>query len=340
MLQYFTKSKKVCGIPSPQDTCPFFVKKYYLSAEPVFTWDGDEVVVVPSAIAQGGDTYFVDLYHYGKEFFGARKNRTHKNITEVDSVRDLIENIITKKESPAEDLNYITQDQTTLKANNELIRLAMHSPVDVHIYDEFGNHTGLNAGDFEESIPGSYYIEFGGSKYLGIPAGQNYRIELRGTDTGSFTFELKEMLGDNVTNKRTVSNIPVTLQTISTINLNNLSSLNKLEIDLDGDGEIDETYEADEPARRLETQMAVTYLLYDGQDILGRVTAKVGDGLFPLLVSELQESTINLEAYTSSGKILSGQKKKLKIKIKFLETAGNEYKNKSANIKFNFITKQ
>ena len=341
-FRYVSRSKDVCAVPFEQSTCPFFVKKYYLSAEPIFTWDGDEVVVVPSAVAQGGDTYFVDLKKYNERGQG-NVNRFHKNITEVDSVRNLIENIIIKKENPAEGLGYITQDQTNLKANNKLIRLAMHSPVDVHIYDEFGNHTGLlNAEDFEEAIPGSYYVEFAGSKYLGVPAGQNYRVELYGTDAGSFTFELKEMLGDTVTKKRTFSNLPVTLQTTSTINLNNLSDLNKLEIDIDGDGEIDEVYEPDEQTNdtRLETQLAIVEMIYDGNDILAQVTSELGDGFAPLLLSEFQGVSIDLESYTDSGKILPGQKKKLKLKIRFLESAGNEYKNKSVDINFKFNARQ
>jgi hypothetical protein len=45
---------------------------------------------------------------------------------------------------------------------------------------------------------------------------------------------------------------------------------------------------------------------------------------------------IDLEDYRLEGKINPGEKKKLKMKFKFLETAGNEYQGKSINVKFKF----
>jgi hypothetical protein len=55
-----------------------------------------------------------------------------------------------------------------------------------------------------------------------------------------------------------------------------------------------------------------------------------------LLLSELREMDIDLEDYRLEGKINPGEKKKLKMKFKFLEIAGNEYQGKSINVKFKF----
>ena len=100
-------------------------------------------------------------------------------------------------------------------------------------------------------------------------------------------------------------------------------------------------YTVGQPVNRLETQIAITKMEYDeGNDILSAVTADVGDNQAPLLLSELKESTFDLEDYTSNGKLESGQKKKLKMKFKFLETAGNEYQGKSINVKFKFLGTQ
>ena len=91
----------------------------------------------------------------------------------------------------------------------------------------------------------------------------------------------------------------------------------------------------------LETQIAITKMEYsEGNDILSVITADVGDGVAPLLLSELKESTVDLEDYTLNGKLELGQKKKLKMKFKFLETAGNEYQDKSINVKFKFLGTQ
>jgi len=90
----------------------------------------------------------------------------------------------------------------------------------------------------------------------------------------------------------------------------------------------------------LANQIAITEMIYDGKDILEDVTKDVGDGLSPLLLSELETSPIDLEDYTPEGKIYPGQKKKLKMKFKFLETASNEYQGKSINVKFRFLATQ
>ncbi len=91
---------------------------------------------------------------------------------------------------------------------------------------------------------------------------------------------------------------------------------------------------------RLETQIAIVEMIYGGEDILEKVTKDVGDGKPPLLLSELRNATIDLEDYPVEGKLNPGQKKKLKMKFKFLETAGNEYQGKSINVKFKFKATQ
>jgi hypothetical protein len=90
----------------------------------------------------------------------------------------------------------------------------------------------------------------------------------------------------------------------------------------------------------LETQIAITKMEYGEKDILGEVMSNVGDGLPPLLLSELKGVTIDLEDYTQSGKIKPGEIRKLKMKFKFLETAGNEYQGKSIGVKFKFKATQ
>jgi len=90
----------------------------------------------------------------------------------------------------------------------------------------------------------------------------------------------------------------------------------------------------------LSNQIAITEMIYDERDILNDITKDVGDGLSPLLLSELEASPIDLEDYTPDGKIDPGKRKKLRMKFKFLETAGNEYQGKSINVKFKFLATQ
>lgn len=104
-VKYTEKSLERCyysgsSLPSCVDE-----GKYEPIYEPVFTVDGDEVVTTPSALLISGDTqrYWIDLSSYNKQRFTA--NRRHKDLLEINSVRDLLLNIIThhtEAEGPAD----------------------------------------------------------------------------------------------------------------------------------------------------------------------------------------------------------------------------------------------
>lgn len=97
--------------------------------------------------------------------------------------------------------------------------------------------------------------------------------------------------------------------------------------------------EMSEEDAKLETQIAITEMNYGEEDILNKVKTNLGIGEDEfLLLSDLKENTIDLEDGISQ--LSFGQTKKLKMKFKFLETAGNEYQRKNINVKFNFLATQ
>ena len=98
--------------------------------------------------------------------------------------------------------------------------------------------------------------------------------------------------------------------------------------------------EIGEGEAKLENQITIMEMEYGETNILDEVTNQIGDGVPPLLLSELTTATIDLEDFTMEGKINSGEKKRLKMKFKFSETAGNEYQGKSIDVKFNFKATQ
>lgn len=65
-------------------------------------------------------------------------------------------------------------DFARLKPDGVTIRLSLHSPVKIDLYDTSNKHTGISTSStpdftlFEEQIPNSYYLEFGEGKYLGM----------------------------------------------------------------------------------------------------------------------------------------------------------------------------
>jgi hypothetical protein len=134
----------------------------------------------------------------------------------------------------------------------------VYSPVDIHIYDEKGNHTGLvdaetseqTLEDHETEIPLSLYDGFGRTKQIILPFGQEYEIILDGTGDGVFTLETEVLEGDRVVASATFSELSVTsvlnaeLQISTTTTA--FASTTMLYIDSDGDGVSEAVHESDE----------------------------------------------------------------------------------------------
>ncbi len=265
-LEYKTKqyAGQACsdrGIPFAPDE---FYKCYTIDYEPLFTFDGDETVVVPSAIAMKDfprvETFYVNMPKYNKGF---TKDREHGDIMEINDIRNLINRVIQKKPLDIRDNENDTEYDNnnfpyTLKSQpvetEPYVRLALHSPVSIDIYDADGNHTGIvydpeNPDEelhIAEEIPNSYYMQFGEGKYLGIPADSVYSIQLQGLDEGTFTFEMTEVLGDEELQTNTYTDIPTNPNMKGVITLSDLDSATNLKLDNDGDGIFEEELIPDE----------------------------------------------------------------------------------------------
>jgi len=146
--------------------------------EPQYTVDGDGTVTAPSALMLADtdrvDRYWVDLFT-GNTWY--RTLRTHKNILEFGSVKDFINTIITTHNPPRVLPKYMfTQRPKEPKKmkNHHRIRMSLYSPLDIHLYDQHGNHTGpvvttvsgKKVTMIETHIPNSYYDVFGEQKHV------------------------------------------------------------------------------------------------------------------------------------------------------------------------------
>ena len=155
----------------------------------------------------------------------------------------LIENFI-KGEN--KDIAYIYNNKPASKDTSRLLKVSVHSPVSIDVYDPQGNHTGrkVNANSdsdievIEENIPNSYYVEFGEDKYTGFDASENMRVSLQGTGTGTFTLETQETIGNTVVKEEIFKDIPVSPLMKGEVVLGNER---KIKIDVDGNGSHDAT---------------------------------------------------------------------------------------------------
>ncbi|MCK9351603.1 MAG: NosD domain-containing protein [Candidatus Paceibacterota bacterium] len=224
-----------------------------LDVEPMFTFDGDGRVVLPSQIgmATATETYFVDLNEHNNSYYflfgGLQKNRSHASILEVDSTRTLISKIIENTPNPEKDLWFIKTDKSQLDLFRlkKLVRLSLRSPVQIDIFNQQGGHVGISASStpnytfYDTEMPNSYYLEMGEGKYLGFQLEASTTIKLQGIGTGVFTLELEQYQGDVKEASQTFTDIPVSTSTKATLLMSTLNDAKELALDNDGNGTID-----------------------------------------------------------------------------------------------------
>jgi hypothetical protein len=121
---------------------------------------------------------------------------------------------------------------------------SLHSPLTLDFYDDFGNHTGISTstGQVEEQIPGTYFMEFGGDKYIFTDTDVPIHIFMNGYADGTFTFNVDEFVGDTEIASTTFQDIPTTPTTkVSLGATGDITTLTAMSIDADGDGQTDIT---------------------------------------------------------------------------------------------------
>ncbi len=261
-INYIGKVVPTTCPPSFTGSCT----KTVFGVEPLFTFDGDGTVVVPSQVAMNTETYYVDLNGYnnsmGNQYINFQKNRSHGSILEVKSVRNLIENIFKEIPNPSNGLGYVKTDPNLLIPNNltPLIRLSLHSPVKIDITDTDGNHVGISTKStvtntlYDTQMPNSYYLEMGEGKYLGFPLETGTKIQLQGTGTGTFTLNLEQYQEDTKEETQTFTDIPVNPLTKATLTINTLNDAKELSLDQNGDGIIDSVVFTDENEKTITFQ--------------------------------------------------------------------------------------
>ncbi len=221
------------------------------------THEGDGTVVLPSAVAMSTSTpnverYYVNINDHNNEILtGLRKNRDHASILEIPSLQDFIKNITLENKNLTEHISTaVPALEDTMISLDYIIR----SPVDIHLYDAEGNHTGLISNPlpdsdliaYEAELPNSYYWEYGKTKYAGSDSNATTTIKLIGEELGTFTFDINETLGDEIIASTTFKDIPVTASSTLQMDIKTISESTSLQMDVDGDGLVDAEISAGE----------------------------------------------------------------------------------------------
>jgi pimeloyl-ACP methyl ester carboxylesterase len=194
--------------------------------------DGDETVPLVSAEKTiGSEIYYTS-------------GVSHGSLPASESVMKGILSIL-KDEGIVFD-NVLKDDDTNCGIKGDVV--STHSPVDLHVYDEEGNHTGPDInGDIEYGIPGVVFDVFDDINYVFLPDGKNYKIITKATDTGGYNLKIEEQEDDESISK--IHNW--TLVPLDTINTTGEVWVGKdykddkyeLMVDNEGDGVFENNYE-------------------------------------------------------------------------------------------------
>lgn len=159
-----------------------------------FTQYGDETVTSLSADSVEGKIYYFDFVEFDEGTFSLI-DVSHANMTEVDEIQTFVSGIIS---SSSASLPYISESKPNFSGEYEVV--AIDSPVRIVKEDSSGRKTGVVIQDGEKvvlkDIPGSEYIEFGGTKYVIVPKDNGVTTYLYGEAFGSYTLTVATLTGN------------------------------------------------------------------------------------------------------------------------------------------------
>ncbi len=160
---------------------------------PILTHSGDGTVLTKTNSNNSDSTLFFNLKNIEKNL---DKTIEHGDILESADLLNKIKDTVI--DSTSTDKNYDKYFSNTEPIDTDkYLTIKVYSPVDIHIYDKNGNHTGIienpipgkDLRNYEKNIPTSYYGNFGGLKMIRVPYNQDYQILLKGTGEGVFSVD-------------------------------------------------------------------------------------------------------------------------------------------------------
>lgn len=239
---------------------------------------GDGTVVAPSA-SYGSDTIVaVDLEGVSED---SGKDTAHANILGNDSTQNIIRDIISSDSNDdnliqkISNIPHVSIGEPDYSQEESFLVVSTHSPVELHLYDSKGRHTGtiptpagMDFGDdegfedglftfTEEQIPGTdiriQESDHGDDTFITIrdDKSSSYSVVVDGTGVGTFDYRVERRQSNVITDSIEYLGIPVTPLTVATGTIMTgltdsesdnevfLASSTTLFVDTDGDGSPD-----------------------------------------------------------------------------------------------------
>jgi hypothetical protein len=200
---------------------------------------GDGTVLLAGAQIDADETYFANLWQYSHD---KDKAYAHGNMLSAPPIKQTLKRLLRRDD--VKHTKYVTTEPAEGGAR---YRARVYSPVDIHLYDENGRHTGVTRTEeseedlgrpYEEEVPTSYYLEWGEVAHLGVGVReQEQTLTFDGTGNGAFRLELDLVDHDGSTETLVYNKVPVTKQSTGSLVLpETLDETPTLAVDVDGDG--------------------------------------------------------------------------------------------------------
>ncbi len=328
---YGVKTTNIVGCGEPTIGKIFALNKEVTGYEYALSYiSGDQTVPLRSA-----ESIDSDKIYYAS-------NISHSTMPSANGVRQLVASILTDTNFNSIQYQNIKEDKSNCSFSGKAI--SFHSPVEMHIYDEQGNHTGpTETGGIENNIEEVTYDIIEGNKFVFLPNGKRYTIKAKATDTGSFNVRIKTIENEEVTQTQYFNQmLLMTIKTNAEIDIKTNQTNFTIKIDQDGDSIfeqdiqpssiLDETQSQD--ITKPETQIAVDdkegnngWYLSDA-----KVSLNATDDNSGILKTEYSLNNGATWSIYSNSFILSNEGETI-IKYRSIDKAGNIEKEKQIIIK-------
>lgn len=191
--------------------------------------NGDGTVPLRSAEAlTASTTYYV-------------KSAQHAVMPSTSGVKELIASLLSTTTPDISSYSNLSLTSSGCTIPNGKI-VSFHSPIELHIYDSSGNHTGPDSnGDIENDIAGVTYEVIDDNKFAFLPNGVEYTIKGNATSAGTFDVRIQELVNGEVATTTVFAYIPLTTTTKTQFAVGS-SIPSQIPVDSDNDGTFERDY--------------------------------------------------------------------------------------------------